>query len=222
MYHVSAALAGLSKFFLTSKPTIVLGVCVRTIRNFLALIGAVTVILLVVAGTRGASIYSAVRDFDPKATEVYRQMGQRLIDSGSAAEATVWRMAVAPGVTVEDVETAMKSAAIERNIKDVGELPLYKQVEASTGKPYRFVKIYMFCNALTAARMIDYDAAYSAYLPCRVTLIADPADKLWLYTLNMDLMIHGGKPLPEALYKEAVEVRETLLTIMQRGATGAF
>ncbi len=35
----------------------------------------------------------------------------------------------------------MKSAAIEHNIRDVGELPLSKQVEAATGKPCRLVKI---------------------------------------------------------------------------------
>ncbi len=192
------------------------------VKNILSIIGAVALVLLVVAAARGWGVYAAVRDLDPKASGVYREMAQRLMDSGSAAEATVWKMAVEPGLSPQDVETAMKSKAVERNIKDVGELPLYKQIEATTGKPYRFVKIYMFCNAMTAARMIEYDLAYSAYLPCRVTLLQDPAGKLWLYTLNMDLMIHGGKPLPAALFREAVEVRETILAIMEGGASGAF
>jgi hypothetical protein len=144
------------------------------------------------------------------------------VDSGSAAEATAWKLAVEPGLSPQDVETAMKSKAVEYNIKDVGELPLYKQIEATTGKPYRFIKIYMFCNAMTAARMIEYDPAFSAYLPCRVTLLQEPDGTLWLYTLNMDLMIHGGKPLPPALFEEAVQVRETILAIMKGGASGAF
>lgn len=191
-------------------------------KNILAVVGAIALVLLIFAGVRGFSVYAAMQDLDPKATGVYREMGQRLLDSGSAAEATVWKMAVDKGLKPEDVETAMKSVAVERNIKDVGELPLYKQIEATTGKPYRFVKIYMFCNAMTAARMIEYDPAFSAYLPCRVTLLQDNDGKLWLYTLNMDLMIHGGKPLPPALFEEAVQVRETILAIMKGGAAGAF
>lgn len=191
-------------------------------KNILAVVGAIALVLLIFAGARGFGVYAAMQDLDPKATGVYREMGQRLLDSGSAAEATVWKVAVDKGLKPEDVETAMKSVAVERNIKDVGELPLYKQIEATTGKPYRFIKIYMFCNAMTAARMIEYDPAFSAYLPCRVTLLQDNDGKLWLYTLNMDLMIHGGKPLPSALFEEAVQVRETILAIMKGGAAGAF
>ncbi|BAU48300.1 hypothetical protein SVA_1746 [Sulfurifustis variabilis] len=191
-------------------------------RNVLASIGAAALALLLVGGARLADVEERMKDFDPKARVVYEEMADILIETGSAAQATVWKIAVDEGLTPEDVEEAMKSAAIERNILDVGELPLYKQVEASSGEPYRFVKIYMFCNALTAKRMIDYDAAFSAYLPCRVTLLEEPDGKLWLYTLNMDMMIHGGKPLPPDLYEEAVGVRDTILAIMQRGAKGAF
>lgn len=191
-------------------------------RNVLASIGAAALALLLLGGARLADVEERMKDFDPKARAVYEEMADILVETGSAAQATVWKIAVDEGLTPEDVEEAMKSAAIERNILDVGELPLYKQVEASSGEPYRFVKIYMFCNALTAKRMIDYDAAFSAYLPCRVTLLEEPDGKLWLYTLNMDMMIHGGKPLPPDLYEEAVGVRDTILAIMQRGAKGAF
>jgi uncharacterized protein (DUF302 family) len=116
----------------------------------------------------------------------------------------------------------MKSVASEHNIKNVGELPLYKEVEAMSGKPYRYTKIFMFCNALTAAKMMDYNDAFSAYLPCRVSLIEDKTGKLWIYTMNMDLMIHGGRPLPPALKKEAEQVKTIITDIMNRGATGEF
>ena len=192
------------------------------VRNIFAIIGFLVVLLFIGAAVQWGKFYTSVEAFDPQAREIYEEMAELLLQSGSAAEATVWKMQVKEGLTPEDVETAMKSAAVERNIKDVGELPLYKQVEAATGKPYRFVKIYMFCSALTAARMIDYDQAYSAYLPCRVTLLEDKTGKLWLYTLNLDLMIHGGKSLPPELKQEAMEVKKTILAIMERGAAGAF
>ncbi len=80
----------------------------------------------------------------------------------------------------------------------------------------------MFCNALTAAKMVDYSDAFSAYLPCRVTLLEDKQGQLWVYSLNMDLMIFGGKPLPPALKKEALRVKMIITDIMKRGANGEF
>lgn len=116
----------------------------------------------------------------------------------------------------------MRFVANEHNIKNVGELPLYKEIAALSGKPFRFIKIYMFCNALTASHMLSVSDAFSAYLPCRIAMVEDPQGKLWLYTLNMDLMIYGGNPLPPALKEEAIGVKETLLDIMHRGAKGDF
>ncbi|MFV9615100.1 MAG: DUF302 domain-containing protein, partial [Gammaproteobacteria bacterium] len=112
--------------------------------------------------------------------------------------------------------------ANEHNIKNVGELPLSAEVEAMSGKKSRFFKIFMFCNAMTAATMLDYSDAYSAYLPCRVSLVEDKQGKLWLYSLNMDAMIYGGTPLPAALKEEAIGVKTIILDIMNRGAEGDF
>jgi uncharacterized protein (DUF302 family) len=194
----------------------------KLIWNLLALIG-----LLLVAGV----VYFAVqvggdvvnlRSFDSKAPEVYLDMAKRLVETGNAAEATVWKVPVEDGLGWEDVEQTMRFVANEHNIKNVGELPLSEQVAAMTGKPQRFLKIYMFCNPLIADQMFEYSAAFSAYLPCRVSLVEDSQGKLWIYTLNMDLMIHGGKPLPDELKQEAIGVKETILDIMNRGAAGDF
>ncbi|MDH5515065.1 MAG: DUF302 domain-containing protein, partial [Gammaproteobacteria bacterium] len=106
--------------------------------------------------------------------------------------------------------------------KNVGELPLSDQVAAMTGEPQRYLKIYMFCNPLTAAKMVDYSDAFSAYLPCRISVVEDKTGKLWIYTLNMDMMIHGGTRLPDELFEEANTVKDVILDIMNRGAAGDF
>ena len=160
--------------------------------------------------------------FDEKAPQVYMEMMKSLFETGNAAEATVWKVQVDEGLTVEDVESTMRFVANEHNIKNVGELPLSEQVAAMTGKEQRFWKIYMFCNPLTAAKMINYSDAYSAYLPCRISLVEDTSGRLWIYTLNMDMMIHGGEELPPELFEEANRIKETILDIMNRGATGSF
>jgi hypothetical protein len=189
------------------------------IRNLFALIGLVAVI---VAGVATMKTQDALSEFDPDAAKVYYELAENILKTRNAAEATIWKMPVKDGLSPEEVEETMKFVANEHNISNVGELPLYKDVEAKSGQPYRFVKIYMFCNSMTAARMLDYSDAFSAYLPCRITLVEDTQGKLWLYALNMDLMIHGGSPLPQELKDEAINVKEIILDIMERGAAGDF
>jgi len=191
----------------------------RVIRNLFALIGFLAVIAAGVAAVHTRTILDG---FDPGAAQVYRELVENIVKTRNAAEATVWKVPVEEGLTPEDVEQSMKTIANELNISNVGELPLSKDVEAKSGEAYRFVKIYMFCNSLTAARMLDYSDAFSAYLPCRITMVEDKQGRLWLYALNMDLMIHGGEPLPPALKEEAVHVKKVILEIMRRGSIGDF
>lgn len=189
------------------------------IRNIFALIGLLSVVLIVVVILK----YSGnIMAFDPQAGRVFLEFSKQTLTTQSAADASIWKIPVNEGLSAEEVEETMKFVANEHNMSNVGELPLYKDIEAKSGKPYRFVKIYLFCNSLTAAKMLDYADAYSAYLPCRITLMEDNDGKLWLIALNMDMMIYGGKPLPKDLKEEALNVKEQILDIMRRGAVGEF
>jgi len=192
------------------------------LRNLFALVGFVAVVVAIVLVLKFAPMRQTFESFDEKAMDVYGEMATKLLETGNAAEATVWKVPVEEGLSVADVETAMRAVANELNIKNVGELPLSAQVEAMSGEKSRFFKIYMFCNALTAAQMLEYSDAYAAYLPCRVSMVEDKEGKLWLYSLNMDAMIYGGKPLPPALKEEAMGVKKIILEIMHRGAAGEF
>jgi hypothetical protein len=192
------------------------------IRNLLALIGLLTLATIVVLVARYEPWVQSFLAFDRQAASTYAEMARVLAETGNGAEATIWKRRVADGLAAEDVEEVMRFVANEHNIKNVGELPLYKEVEAVSGEPFRHLKIFMFCNAMTAARMVNYSDAFSAYLPCRITLVEDQQGQLWLYTLNMDLMIHGGRPLPPELKEEAEDVKRIILDIMDRAANGEF
>jgi uncharacterized protein (DUF302 family) len=192
------------------------------LRNLFAVIGLVAIIAAGYAMVQLQPALTTIGEFDDNALDVVADMGARLVETGNMAEASIWKIPVQEGMTADEVEETMKFVANEHNFKNVGEMPLYKEVEAMSGKPYRYVKIFMFCNALTASRMLDYNDAFSSYLPCRITLIEDKQGKLWLYTLNMDGMIYGGKPLPAELKEEAENVKEIILDIINRGATGEF
>ena len=194
----------------------------KLLKNIFAFIGLIAVIAIFTLLYKIEPVYHTFKSFDEKAFNTYTELATNILETGTAVEATVWKKQVDEGLTAKDVEDAMRSVANEYNIKNVGELPLYQQVEAMSGKPYRYMKIFMFCNALTAAKMADYSDAFSAYLPCRVTLLQDKQGKLWIYSLNMDLMIYGGKPLPPELKAEALKVKKIILEIMNRGAAGEF
>jgi uncharacterized protein (DUF302 family) len=207
----------------------------KLIRNLLALIGLAVVVGAGYAYYKARPIIErlepdvlamyrnvASKEFDPDAIAVYWHVASRIAETGSGAEAAVWKVPVEEGLSPEDVEQTMKFVANEHNFSNVGELPLSQDVEAKSAQPWRFAKVYLFCNSLIAKKMMDYHDAFSAYLPCRVTLVQDAQGKLWLYTLNMDIMIHGGTPLPAELKAQALEVKEIILDIMNRGAKGEF
>ncbi len=192
------------------------------LRNLFALLGFAVIVLVIYGAVKMGPMMQSFDSFDERAIDVYSEMMTKVLETGNAAEATVWKVQVNEDLSAEDVEETMKFVANEHNIKNVGELPLSAEVEAMSGKKSRFFKIYMFCNAMTAALMLDYSDAYSAYLPCRVSLVEDKQGRLWLFSLNMDAMIYGGTPLPAALKEEAIGVKTIILDIMNRGAEGDF
>lgn len=195
------------------------------IRNILAIIGLIAIVGGGFAYSKFGPMMGDMKvldSFDPKAKEVYTEMWSKLKETGNTADATVWKYDLEEGVSPDDAEEAMKAVANEMNIKSVGDLPLSDQIAAMTGEDQRKLKIFQFCNPLTAKKMVDYSDAFAAYLPCRVSMVESKEGKVSLYALNMDMMIYGGKPLPEDLKKEALEVKDVMLAIMQRGAAGDF
>lgn len=192
------------------------------IRNILAIIGLIALIGGGYAYTKFGAELNAFKQLDPGAGKVYSNMWKKLKETGNSPDATVWKKAVDEGVSPEDAAEAMSSVATELNIKAVGILPLSKEVEAKTGQKQRLLTVYQYCNPMTAMKMVDYSDAFSAYLPCRISMIEDKQGKVWLYALDMDMMIHGGKTLPEGLLKEANKVKDVILKIMEAGATGEF
>lgn len=194
----------------------------RLITGLLALIGIMALALAIWIGPTLYKYKVAFDGFDDRAFATYKSMADRLVETGNAAAATVWKTKVAEGLTFEEVDESIQQVAIDNNIRGVGDLPLGEQVEAMTGEPWRKLKIYLYCNPLTAAKMVEYDISYAAYLPCRVSLVEDENGDLWITTLDMDAMIYGGKVLPPELRKEAIQVKAIIQDILARAAEGDF
>lgn len=191
----------------------------KLIRNLLALIGLATVAAVVAVYLRFGP---QLTQLDPGAVKVYAEFAQNVMASGDPAIAMMWAVPVADGVKPDDVVESLKSIAASHNFLFVGESPLYKQIEAVTGQPYRYVNFLSFCDARVGAQMLDYHNEYSGFMPCRIALVQNPDGKLWLYSMNLDLMIHGGRSLPPDLQASAVRVRDTIKAIMDGAAKGEF
>ena len=191
----------------------------KLIRNLLALIGLATVAAVVAVYLRFGP---QLTQLDPGAINVYSEFAQKVMESGDPAIAMMWAVPVADGVKPDDVVESLKSIAASHNFLFVGESPLYKQIEAVTGQPYRYVNFLSFCDARVGAQMLDYHNEYSGFMPCRIALVQNPDGKLWLYSMNLDMMIHGGRALPPELQASAVRVRDTIKAIMDGAAKGEF
>ena len=131
---------------------------------------------------------------------------------------TVVKMPLADGVSMDDAVDSMKLRANGLNFTLVAHLPLYTELE-SLGIETKRVEIFQFCDARIAAEMIAHDIDFSAYLPCRITLIEDQAGKPWLVTLDLDRVM-GTAELPPALMEKAILVRDNIRSIMEAGANG--
>ena len=135
--------------------------------------------------------------------------------------AGVVKMAVKPGVSLDDAAESMRLRANSLNIKLVAELPLSSQVEAITGKPQRRTTIFQFCDALTAKDLIELDIDFAVYMPCRIALVEDAKGQAWLIMMDIDVdAVAQQKRVPPALKKRIQEVRATLISIMEAGAKG--
>ena len=68
------------------------------------------------------------------AAEASRMWDRWVEGEGDIAVATTWDRKVKKGVTAQEVEQVLKQVATERNMRDVGTLPLSKELEARSGK----------------------------------------------------------------------------------------
>lgn len=189
------------------------------VRNVLAVIGMIAILLGIGGYVKAQLIMS---EFDDNMIQTYIVFAKKLLKTKDPGDAMVLAVQVKEGLSIEDVKESMKSLANTRNFLFVGETPFFKQVEAVTGQPYRHISFMSFCDARVGKMMADYNNAYTAFMPCRIAVVQDQTGKIWLYTMQLDMMIHGGKPLPPELRKEALRVWQVIQGVMHGAANGDF
>ena len=198
----------------------------------------VLLLLMMVFMFNSCDTYKSATNLNDGAANVFMEIWDRWTRSnGDIIYATVWERKVNPDLTFEDVKTAIKEIGIEANMKAVGELPLGEELNAR-GIKSGTLHVMSYCSPEIARIMVDFSSAAAAYLPCRITIVdhgkksdivgedkrnkVDQKEGLWLYTLNMDMMIKMGRKMPPEVLEKTLFVRDTIWNMMEAGATGDF
>ena len=137
------------------------------------------------------------------------------------------KIPVEEGVSWDDAVEAMKLRANEVNFKFVGSSPLWKQIEAETGKPSAKVEMFRFCDATVARKILDVVPEFIVFLPCKIALLEDGEGKLWVMTMDwdiswMDFTQNPNSHLSKEIREDAQRIRDNLDYIMVGAATGDF
>jgi len=189
------------------------------LKNILSIIGAI----FLIGAIYGYSKYDIgtkldqVSKLDPKAMSLYMAMFEKVLATGDSAQGMVRKVKIADDVETADVIDAIKSVAGEENL-----LVVNSSLTSNGKDGARYIRLMSFCNPRIAKIMANYSIAYTAFMPCRIAIVSDDEGNRWLMTMDMDMMLHGGKTLPPELLKEAMKVKTAMYKMMDLGAQGDF
>ena len=188
--------------------------------------GIFTFIGLVVVG---ALIFVAVKfggsvsSLDSKAMGLYMDMFGKVLETGRSADAMSRWVKVEKDVSNEDIRDSIENIASEGNMALVGDVTIFNGDPIdSSGKPTKYARTFSLCSRPIAQKFLDFSMAFGAFMPCRIMLQEDDNGDRWLHTMDMGLMIHGGKPLSPDMLKMAENVRDTVYRAMDMAAKGDF
>jgi len=128
------------------------------------------------------------------------------------------RIQVQESVSFDDAVESLKLRANQHNLKFVGGNPIYKEIEALTGKPTKRMEIFNFCDGLTANKMLTADPMMIAFMPCRIAILEDKEGKRWVISMMMDLKLI--KALPADTRQSAERVMAAMKDMMVAASRG--
>ncbi len=193
------------------------------IKAILMLIGALVIAGLLFAGVKFGGLIGQVTKLDSQAIPLYVKMFGTVLETGNAADGMVRRKKVNADVTNEDIKDTIESVASDGNMQVVGDVTMFDGSPLdSSGKKTKYTRIFSLCSRPIASKFLNYSKAYGAFMPCRIMLQEDDEGNRWLYTMDMGLMIHGGRELPKDMLTMAESVRDTVYAAMDKAAEGDF
>jgi len=128
------------------------------------------------------------------------------------------RVQLQQGVSFDDAVESLKLRANQHNLKLVGTSPLYKEIEALTGKPSRRMEIFSFCDGLVAQQMIATDPLMISFMPCRISIVEDEQGKRWVISMMIGRSMM--RALPPEVRKNAQRIMDAMKDSMLAASNG--
>ena len=128
------------------------------------------------------------------------------------------RVQIQQGVSFDDAVESLKLRANQHNLKFVGASPLYKEIEALTGKPSRRMEIFSFCDGLVAQQMIATDPLMISFMPCRISIVEDEQGKRWVISMMIGRSMM--RALPPEVRKNAQRIMDAMKDSMLAASNG--
>ncbi len=190
--------------------------------------GIFTIIgFLVVAGLLlvGVKYGSSLGKMDGQALGLYMDMADKVLTTGDPAKGMVIkRKLIIPEDTtkeeaIENAKEIMDEIADEHGLAKVDEKTMPRNGKfMKDGGLYTHIRSY--CSPSIADIFLSYSGEFVGFMPCRVGIVEDKNGDIWLYTMNLDMMIHGGHTLPPKLLEYANTVKEAMEQMIEKGAAG--
>ena len=188
------------------------------LKNILSIVGGITLAVVAYLAINFGGMASKVSSLHPDAMGHYMKMFERVLETGSSASAMVRRVKINDDVSTEDVIDLMKEIAGDNNFLVVADakMSIKGSIKDKDGK--RYIRILSFCAPSIAEQFIGYNEGFGAFMPCRILIVEDDEGNRWLYTMEMELMLYGGAPLPPEMLKMALRVRGLMYGMMDAAA----
>jgi hypothetical protein len=201
----------------------------RFIKGIFTLIGVMVVVGFLFAfvkydlGTRIAQ----VTKLDSQALPEYMRMFDKVLTTGDPAKGMVRKvkMVIPEGMTKQEAfENAIE--IMDEVASEYGLAMVDSKTMPRNGKLFKdgglLTHIRSYCSPSIADRFLSHSGEFIGFMPCRIGIIEEPNGDIYLYTMSMELMIHGGIPLPAELAELANEVRMGMYTMMDKAAEGDY
>jgi uncharacterized protein (DUF302 family) len=187
-------------------------------KNILSVIGGIALLAIVYVVINFGGMMGKVSSLHPDAMGHYMDMFKKVLDTGSSADAMIRKVRINDDVTTEEAIDNMRDIATDNNFLVVGDAKMSINSSIKTGGK-RYIRILSFCAPSVAEQFIGYSEAFGAFMPCRILIVEDDEGNRWLYTMSMELMLYGGKPLPDNMMEMALRVRGLMYGMMDAAAT---
>ena len=188
-------------------------------KNILSIVGGITLVAVAYVAINFGGMVGKVSSLHPDAMGHYMDMFKKVLETGNSADAMVRKIKINDNVSTDDAIETMREIAGDNNFLVVGDakMAITSSIKDKDGK--RYIRILSFCAPSIAEQFIGYSEAFGAFMPCRILIVEDDEGNRWLYTMSMELMLYGGKPLPPEMIAMALKVRGLMYGMMDAAAT---